>query len=102
MSDLTVETASTNGGFYFHRSDGKRFFLVYKDDGSAVLYAGDDRENPPQTGIVSLDLNVSDKLGVARKWVLAYPEHPREFVPSEMVSESPGPDDRKTEVVHSA
>jgi hypothetical protein len=75
MRDLTV-TSSTDGGFSFRRSDGKRFFLVYKDDGSAVLSAGDDRENPPQAGIVSLDLNVSDKLGVARRWVLAYPEHP--------------------------
>jgi hypothetical protein len=79
MSDLTVETATTSGGFNFCRSDGKQFFSVYKDDGSAVLYAGDDRENPPQTNIVGLDSNLSDKLGVARKWVLAYPEHPREF-----------------------
>jgi hypothetical protein len=78
MSNLTVETASTEGGFNFLRSDRKRFFLVYKDDGSAVLYAGADRNTPPQTGIVSMDVMVSDKLNEAQRWVLAYPNRPSE------------------------
>ncbi len=76
MSNLTVKTASTAGGFNFERSDGERFFSVYREDGSAVLYAGKDRDNPPQTCIVSLDSNITDKLSISRKWILAYPEHP--------------------------
>lgn len=77
MSELTVVTATTKGGFNFRRSDGKLFFLAYHDDGSATLYAGDDRENPPSTGIVGFDLNVADKRGSAEQWVLAYPDQPQ-------------------------
>jgi len=53
VSNLSVKTATTKGGFNFCRSDGERFFLVYNDDGSAVLYAGADRNTPPQTCIVT-------------------------------------------------
>jgi hypothetical protein len=76
MHDLTVETATTAGGFNLRRSDGKRFFLVYKDDGAAVLYSGANRDNPPEIGIVSFDQSVTDKLKRASEWVLAYPNHP--------------------------
>lgn len=86
MRELTVKKAATKGGFNFHRSDGKRFFSVYKDNGSAVvfaapiidrlLYAGADRENPPQINIVDIASNVQDKVGECIRWVLAYPSHP--------------------------
>jgi hypothetical protein len=76
VNDFTVETATTSGGFNFRRSDGKQFFLVYKDDGDAVLYSGADRDNPPQIGIVSFDVSVTDKSESARVWVLAYPNRP--------------------------
>ncbi len=78
MGNLTIQTARTEGGFNFLRSDGTQFFLVYKDDGSAVLHAGADRNNPPQTGIVGLGVSISDKLNEAQRWVLAYPNRPDE------------------------
>jgi hypothetical protein len=76
MSNLSVQTATTKGGYNFRRSDGERFFLVYNDDGSAVLYAGADPDTPPQTGIIGLGADVGDKLGEAQRWVLAYPNRP--------------------------
>lgn len=78
MSNLTIETANTEGGFNFRRSDGKRFFMVYNDDGSAALYAGADSDTPPQTCIVSFDARMSDKLNEAQRCVLAHPNRPSE------------------------
>jgi hypothetical protein len=62
MTDLTVKVLKTPEGYDFVRSDGEHFFLVGKDDGHAVLYAGR-RNEPPTTGLVDLDKSVSDKLG---------------------------------------
>jgi hypothetical protein len=76
MGQLTVETATTKGGFNFLRSDGQRFFMVFHDDGSASLYAGADRDTPPQYSIINLAANVQKKLDVAKKCIVAYPDHP--------------------------
>ena len=78
MSNLTVETVRTQGGFNFRRSDGKLFFMVYNDDGSAVIYAGGDRNTPPQTGFATFEASVSDKLTEAQRWVIAHPNRPNE------------------------
>jgi hypothetical protein len=58
------------------RLHGERFFMIFKDDGAAVLYAGADKDTPPQRGIVHLDPTVTDKKGQAIRYVLAYPDHP--------------------------
>ena len=75
MTDPIVNILNTPEGYDFIRSDGERFFLVGKKDGHAVLYVGR-RNEPPATGIVDLDISISDKLEAARKWVRAYPKHP--------------------------
>jgi hypothetical protein len=75
MTDRSVNILKTSEGYDFIRSDGERFFLVSKEDGHAALYVGR-RNEPPTTGIVDLDISISDKLEAARKWVLAYPKHP--------------------------
>ncbi len=50
--------------------------LLGKPDGHAVLYHGNDIENPPIIGLVDFDVNIADKIAAARRWVLAYPEQP--------------------------
>jgi hypothetical protein len=75
MTDLSVNVLKTLEGYDFIRSDGECFYLVGKDDGHAVLYVGR-RIQPPSSGIVDLDISISDKLEEARKWILAYPKHP--------------------------
>ena len=77
MSQLTVTHASTNDGFNFLRSDGKRFFMVFHEDGHASLYAGKDKDSPPQVGIVDFDISITDKLERARQFILAYPDRPK-------------------------
>jgi len=76
MTLLTVETNETQDGYDFVRSDGRRFFLVGKENGHAVLYAGANRHEPPAIGLVDFDVNISDKLGRARDYVLAHPNSP--------------------------
>ncbi len=76
MAKLTVAFSETRGGFNFRRSDGEGFFIIFHDDGSADLYAGANRNTPPQTAIVHLDASVQDKGTAAEKWILAYPTRP--------------------------
>jgi hypothetical protein len=76
MADVTVQTIETPEGCDFLRSDGLRFFLVGSDNGSATLYKGVTGDALPAAGILCLDVNISDKVAAARRWVLAYPEHP--------------------------
>jgi hypothetical protein len=71
MTDLTVEMIEIPDGYDFIGSDGKRFFLVNKEDGHAVLFAGR-RGKPSAVGIVDLDVSVADKLKAAREHALAY------------------------------
>ena len=71
MDDLTIETIQTAEGYDFVRSDGQRFFLVWKETGNAVLYAGR-RGTPPTVGIVDLDISIADKLEAAREHALNY------------------------------
>jgi hypothetical protein len=82
MSNLTVETQSTaDGGLSFRRSDGKRFFMIPQGDGSASLYAGIDKDTPPQEDITGFGQDVPDKPEAAKKWVLSYPNSPTTFPP---------------------
>jgi hypothetical protein len=76
MPDQTFEAIRTEHGYDFIRSDGQRFSLVTQDNGHAVLYAGTQDGSRPAVGIVDLDVSISDKLAAARRWVLAYPNHP--------------------------
>ena len=46
-------------------------------DGKLIRRAvGDDSAKRPPVGVVGFDVNVSDKLGASRRWVLAYPGLP--------------------------
>ena len=74
---MGIAAVQREGGFNLIRSDGRRFFLDYRDNGSAVLYAGQ-RDKPPQTVILDLTVSVQDKLEVAKQWALAYPDRPPE------------------------
>ena len=76
MTQLTVEAIKSDEGYNLVRSDGQRFLLIWQTNGHAALYAGANPHEPPMIGIVDFDVSVSDKLEAARRWVLAYPEHP--------------------------
>lgn len=50
--------------------------LLWKPNGHAVLYPGNEFDNPPVIGLVEFDVSVADKVGAACRYVLAYPERP--------------------------
>ena len=70
MNNLTVETSEIAGGYKLRRSDGREFFLLWKDNGHAILYEGRDPSTPPVIGLFDFDISIGDKLSAARERVL--------------------------------
>jgi hypothetical protein len=69
MSTLTVTVTEHEGHCTLDRSDGKRFTLAWREDGSASLYEGDFQDPSPVSG-VHLDKGIGLKVDAARKLVL--------------------------------
>jgi hypothetical protein len=74
---LTVEVADIPEGYEFRRSDGKMFCLIGNgESGNATLFRGTYATARPSSEIVGLTYTIADKIGVARTWILAYPDDP--------------------------
>jgi hypothetical protein len=76
MPELTVKKTDTADGYSFVRSDGERFFMICREDGSASLYAGASPDKPPQIGLRDFDVSVQDKVAAATGVILAYTKKP--------------------------
>jgi len=75
--ELTIEISRMSGVYRFRRSDGQHFFMIQGGDrGNAVLFAGSSSDRPPREGIVEFDASILDKIAAAKRWMLAYPDHP--------------------------
>jgi hypothetical protein len=78
MTDLTVDMLRQPGGMILTRSDGEVFFLLPHADGGATLYRGAYTIQPDGPGVVHFAQRLMDKVGHAKRWVLAYPDEPED------------------------
>jgi hypothetical protein len=76
MTDLTVDMLRQPGGMILTRSDGETFFLLPHASGGATLYRGAYTTQPEGPGVVHFAQQLMDKVGHAKRWVLAYPDEP--------------------------
>lgn len=76
MNEQAIKVSTIPGGYSFLRTDGQTFRLLWKPNGHAVLYPGNEFDNLPVIGLVEFDVSVADKVGAACRYVLAYPEQP--------------------------
>jgi hypothetical protein len=74
MPELTVR--KTADGYSFVRSDGECFFMIFREDGSASLYAGASPDQSPQVCLRDFDVSVQDKVTAAERMILTYTKTP--------------------------